>query len=75
MRVVRIEQDQGMMAAGYEHQTLECVVCRKTERRLALTGDKTSWPDYWRALLAIDPAAVRFPNGSAANGRNRVSPD
>jgi hypothetical protein len=38
MRVVRIEQDQAMMAAGYEHQTLECVACRKTERRLALTG-------------------------------------
>src|SRR5262245_47283718 len=49
MRVVRFDQDSGMQAAGYEHQTLECSGCNKSERRLAFTGDKTFWPaEYWR---------------------------
>jgi hypothetical protein len=57
MRVVRVDQDSGMQAAGYEHQTLECSGCNKTERRLAFTGDKTFWPaEYWRASIAIDAA-------------------
>ena len=48
MRVVRIEQDRAMDAAGYEHQTLECVACRKTERRLVFTGEKmASYAGNW----------------------------
>ncbi len=39
MRVVRIEQDASMKAAGYEHRKLECVGCQRTERRLAFSGD------------------------------------
>ena len=53
MRVVLVDQDPGM--AGYEHQTLECSGCNKTERRLAFTGDKAFWPaEYWRTSIAID---------------------
>jgi hypothetical protein len=58
MRVVRIEQDQAMEAAGYEHQTLECTACRKTERRLAFTGEKMAWPGYWHALLVLAPKSL-----------------
>src|SRR5262245_36911126 len=62
MRVVRVDQDSGMEAAGYEHQTLECSGCNKTERRLAFTGDKTFWPaEYWRASIAIDAAGSGLP--------------
>ena len=61
MRVLQVEQDHSMKAAGYEHQTLECSRCKKTERRLALTGDKASWPEYWRSLIALDAAAGELP--------------
>jgi len=62
MRVVRVDQDSGMKTAGYEHQTLECSGCNKTERRLAFTGDKTFWPaEYWRASMAIDAAGGELP--------------
>jgi hypothetical protein len=44
MRVVRIEQDASMKAAGYEHRKLECVGCQRTERRLAFSGDGALWP-------------------------------
>jgi hypothetical protein len=81
MRMVRIEQDQGMKLAGYEHQTLECSGCQRTERRLAFTSDKAS-NQFWRTTLAIDaavtggafyqflcndgfPARASTPNGSA----------
>jgi hypothetical protein len=56
--MVRIEQDQGMKLAGYEHQTLECSGCQKTERRLAFTSDKASNPEFWRTTLAIDAAVT-----------------
>jgi hypothetical protein len=44
MRVVRVEQDPAMKTAGYEHQSLECIGCGKTERGLAFSGDRASWP-------------------------------
>jgi hypothetical protein len=57
MRVVLVDQDPGMKSAGYEHRTLECSGCKKTERRLAFTGDKAFWPaEYWRTSIAIDAA-------------------
>jgi hypothetical protein len=52
MRIARIEQDAAMKAAGYEHQTCECLRCRKTERRLAFSGDRASWPVEYRWALA-----------------------
>ena len=58
MQVVRIQQDQGMKLAGYEHQTLQCSGCQKTERRLEFTCDKASNPEFWRATLAIDAAVT-----------------
>jgi hypothetical protein len=57
MRVARTEQDPAMKAAGYEHQRLECVRCRKTERRLAFSGDSASWPIEYRWALASLSAA------------------
>jgi hypothetical protein len=53
MRVVLVEQDYGMKAVGYEHQTLECLGCQKTERRLAFSNDRSS-VENWRAVTAID---------------------
>jgi hypothetical protein len=53
MRVVLVEQDHGMKAVGYEHQTLECVGCQKTERRLAFSNDRSS-VENWQAVTAID---------------------
>jgi hypothetical protein len=48
MRVVRIEQDASMKAAGYEHRKLECVGCQRTERRLAFSGNSALWPvEIW----------------------------
>jgi hypothetical protein len=38
MRIVQVEQDLAMRAAGYEHRRLECVRCQKTERWLAFSG-------------------------------------
>jgi hypothetical protein len=52
MRIARIEQDSRMKADGYEHRTLECVRCRKTERRLAFSGERASWPLEYRWALA-----------------------
>jgi hypothetical protein len=52
MKVARVEQDQPMKSAGYEHRVLECVGCRKTERRLAFSGDPASWPIEYRCALA-----------------------
>jgi hypothetical protein len=53
MRVVLVEQDHGMKAVGYEHQTLECLGCQKTERRLAFSNHTSSVEDL-RAVTAID---------------------
>ena len=53
MRIVRIEQDAGMKAAGYEHQRFECVRCQKTERRLAFSGDRASLPLEYRWALGL----------------------
>ena len=69
MRVVRIEQDRAMDSAGYEHQTLECVACRKTERRLAFTGEKMAWPGYWHALLAL---GSEFGSRGTAEGASEI---
>jgi len=52
MRIARIEQDSRMKADGYEHRTLECVRCQKTERRLAFSGERASWPLEYRWALA-----------------------
>jgi hypothetical protein len=52
MKVARVEQDQPMKSAGYEHRQLECVGCQKTERRLAFSGDRASWPIEYRCALA-----------------------
>ena len=52
MRIARIEQDSRMKADGYEHRTLECVCCQKTERRLAFSGDNASLPLEYRWALA-----------------------
>jgi hypothetical protein len=58
MRVILVEQDHGMKAAGYEHRTLECSRCQKTERRLAFSSDRASWPvENWRAVTAFEGAA------------------
>jgi hypothetical protein len=63
MHIARIEQDAAMKAAGYEHQTWECLRCRKTERRLAFSGDSASWPVEYRWALAslsgAKPTCVR----------------
>ena len=53
MRVVRVEQDASMKAAGYEHRKLECVGCQRTERRLALSGDGALWPVETWALPSL----------------------
>ena len=47
-----------MEAAGYEHQMLECAACRKTERRLAFTGEKMAWPRYWHAHFVLAPKSL-----------------
>ena len=48
MRIVRIEQDASMKAAGYEHRKLECVGRQRTERRLAFSGEGAFWPvEIW----------------------------
>ena len=52
MRIVQLEQDLAMRAAGYEHRRLECVRCQKTERRLAFSGDSASLPFEYRWALA-----------------------
>ena len=57
MRIVRVEQDLAMRAAGYEHRRLECVRCQKTERRLAFSGDSASLPVEFRWALASLSAA------------------
>jgi hypothetical protein len=57
MRIVRVEQDLAMRAAGYEHRRLECVGCQKTERRLAFSGDSASLPVEFRWALASLSAA------------------
>jgi hypothetical protein len=55
MRVVLVHQDYGMKAVGYEHQTLECQGCQKTERRLAFSNDRASrFAENLRAPTAID---------------------
>jgi hypothetical protein len=57
MRIARIEQDSRMKADGYEHRTLECVRCQKTERRLAFSGERASWPlEYRWALRSLSAA-------------------
>ena len=44
-----------MKAVGYEHQTLECLGCQKTERRLAFSNDRASrFAENPRAATAID---------------------
>jgi hypothetical protein len=57
MRIVQVEQDLAMRAAGYEHRRLECVRCQKTERRLAFSGDSASLPVEFRWALASLSAA------------------
>ena len=57
MRIVQVEQDLAMRAAGYEHRRLECVGCQKTERRLAFSGDSASLPVEFRWALASLSAA------------------
>jgi hypothetical protein len=53
MRLMRVEQDHTMKAAGYEHRTFKCEGCQKTERRLAFAGDCTSWPGRYRWALEV----------------------
>jgi hypothetical protein len=59
MRIVRVEQDLGMKTAGYEHRTLGCIGCEKTERRLAFSGEAASWPFESRLTLAALSAPKR----------------
>jgi hypothetical protein len=59
MRIARIEQDPTMKAAGYEHRRFECVGCQRTERRLAFSGDSTSWPvEFTWALASEQPTSA-----------------
>ena len=53
MRLMRVEQDHGMKASGYEHRTFECGGRQKRERRLAFAGDCTSWPAAYRWALEV----------------------
>jgi hypothetical protein len=53
MQLLRVEQDQAMKAAGYEHQTFQCRGCEKTERRLGFTGAQASWPAAYRWALGV----------------------
>ena len=57
MRIVRVEQDSAMNAAGYEHRTLACIRCQRTERRLAFSGEAASWPFECRWIPASWSAA------------------
>jgi hypothetical protein len=73
MRIARIEQDSRMKADGYEHRTLECVRCQKTERRLAFSGERASWPFAYRWALASlsgakQSSVVRSRLGRAKEG-------
>src|SRR5262245_14448793 len=62
MRVVRIEQDASMKAAGYEHRKLECVGCQRTERRLAFSGDGVLWPvEIWALPVRKQPTGPGRP--------------
>jgi hypothetical protein len=62
MRVVRIEQDASMKAAGYEHRKLECVGCQRTERRLAFSGDGALWPvEIWALPVRKQPTRPGRP--------------
>jgi hypothetical protein len=64
MRIVRVEQDPGMKAAGYEHRTLGCSGCEKTERRLAFSGEAASLAFESRLTLA----ALSLVKPSAGTG-------
>lgn len=82
MRIARIEQDATMKAAGYEHRKLECVGCQRTERRLAFSGDRASWPVEltWAlasSLPAEQPARAHSRPGHVkprAQARHGVAP-
>ncbi len=37
MRLAKVEPDDTMMVAGYEHHTFECTGCSEVERRLTFT--------------------------------------
>jgi hypothetical protein len=50
-----------MKAAGYQHRKLERVRCRKTERRLAFSGDSATWPVEYRLALASLSSAAKRP--------------
>jgi hypothetical protein len=41
MRLAKVEPDDTMMVAGYEHQTWACTGCDEVERRLMFTRAKT----------------------------------
>jgi hypothetical protein len=71
MRIARIEQDAPMKAAGYEHRKLECVRCGKTERRLAFSGDRASWPvEYRWALASLSGAKPTCVGNDQKKGRH-----
>ena len=37
MRLAKVEPDETMIVAGYEHHTFECTGCDEVERRLTFT--------------------------------------
>lgn len=59
-RVKVVEQDCGMKTVGYEHQTLECCRCHKTERRLAFSGERELWSSDTGRILTNNVAASLF---------------
>jgi hypothetical protein len=71
MRIVQVEQDLAMRAAGYEHRRLECVRCQKTERRLAFSGDSASLPVEFRWALASLSAAKQSSVVRSRPGRTK----
>jgi hypothetical protein len=68
MRVERVEQDQGMKEFGYQHETLRCIACGRTERRLSFSGDATMWLGYLMAQLSLRPIPEPAPHDSGIEG-------
>jgi len=55
MRLAKVEPDETMMVAGFEHHTLECTGCGEVERRLTFRRESAPEP------MPVDPAPPVAP--------------